>query len=183
MRFLIAGLTVTLLCSACGREDAKEPKVTAATAGIETVVHAEQGKVAVMTRNLPLAVCLEEQGSEVEVESPQCPSYILLALDYMIQECAAAGGALQPTAEPEAWTVDVDADGTSEVLVDLTQNYICYGAPSVSSCGSLGCPYFLYAQRGDAWVELGAVNADDAPQIEVLDGAAGAPATQRTHAL
>lgn len=179
MRFLITVLTVTLLFSACGSDGGKGSRDKAVTAGTEAAIQPDEGKVAVMTRNLPLDACLEEQNAEVEVETNQCPTFILLALDYMIQECTAGGGALQPMADPEAWTLDVDGDGKSEMLVDLTKNYICYGAPAVSSCGSLGCPHFLYAQRGDAWVELGAVNADDAPKIEVLDGPAGTPATLR----
>jgi hypothetical protein len=73
----------------------------------------------------------------------------------------------------------VDGDASAEILVDLRQNMDCQGAPGVFSCGSLGCPYFLYAKRGDGWVELGAINADDAPAIEVLPGPPGTPATLR----
>jgi len=47
---------------------------------------------------------------------------------------------------------------------DLTDE----AARGVFSCGSLGCPYPLYKKRGDTWIEFGAINADDAPGIEVL---------------
>lgn len=178
MRFLIAVLFAALLTSGCGQDRERAAKEAAKraedAAAIETL-----GTAAILSRNLPLAACLEEQTTDVEATASQCPTFILLALDFMIQECSAAGGTLKPAEEAEAWVLDVDGDGKTEKLVDLTRNYICYGAPSVSSCGSLGCPYFLYQQRGEAWVELGAVNADDAPSIEVLEGPAGSPAPLR----
>jgi hypothetical protein len=178
MRAIFCVLIGTLLFSACGQDAAKEPKATAAAA---TKAVREQAAVmtALRTRNLPLAACLDEQNAETETVSGQCPGFILLALDYMIQECTAGGGMLKPAEDPEAWSLDVDHDGKSEMLVDLTRNYICYGAPSVSSCGSGGCPHFLYSQRGESWIELGSVNADDAPKIEVFDGPAGTPAPLR----
>lgn len=178
MRAIFCVLIGTLFFSACGQDAAKEPKATAPAA---TSAVREQAAVtpALRTRNLPLAACLEEQNAEAETESSQCPGFILLALDYMIQECTTGGGMLQPAEDPVAWSLDVDHDGKSELLVDLNQNYICYGAPSVASCGSGGCPHFLYSQRGDASVELGSVDADDAPKIEVFYGPAGTPAALR----
>ena len=134
---------------------------------------------AVLRKNVDLASCLTQQSTDEETAISSCPTYVLQSLDYMQSECSAAGGALQAMPEAGIWSLDVDADGTTEVLVDLTQNFTCYGVPSVFSCGSLGCPYFLYSQRGDSWVELGAVNADDAPAIEVLSGKPGTPATLR----
>lgn len=178
MRAIFCVLIGTLLFSACGQDAAKEPKAPAAAATKAVREHAAV-TTALRTRDLPLAACLDEQSAATEIEASQCPGFILLALDYMVQECTSGGGMLQPAEDPEAWSLDVDHDGKSEMLVDLTQNYICYGAPSVSSCGSGGCPYFLYSQRGDAWIELGSVNADDAPKIEVFDGPAGTPAPLR----
>lgn len=179
IRLLALCLAASLALAACGGDkgadtpEAKAAKAKAAeAAGPATAT-------ATLTRNLPLTACLEEQATAVEVEGTQCPTYILLALDSMMQECMAAGGSLQPMEEPEAWALDVNADGQSEVLVDLSKNYICYGAPSVFSCGSLGCPHFLYTRRGDAWLEIGAINADDAPQVELLEAAKGDYATLR----
>jgi hypothetical protein len=96
---------------------------------------------------------------------------VLLPLDFLSQECALAGGSLRPVEQPVAWSLDVDGDVSNEILVDLRQNMDCQGAPGVFSCGSLGCPYFLYAKRGDGWVELAAINVDDAPAIAVLPAA------------
>ena len=137
------------------------------------------GVPAVLRKNIDLAPCLAEQSADAEAAVSSCPTYVLQSLDYMNRECSAAGGALQPMSEAGIWSLEVDGDTTSEVLIDLTQNFTCYGVPSVFSCGSLGCPYFLYSARGDSWVELGAVNADDAPGIEVLSSKAGTPATLR----
>jgi len=178
MRILFTALTAALLFSACGQDSGKAARDKAA-AETEAALEQAEGTAAVLSRNLPLAECLAEQTSETEVVTSQCPTFITLALDYMIQECTAAGGTLKPAEEAEAWMLDVEGDGKNEMLVDLTRNYICYGAPSVSSCGSLGCPYFLYSRRGDGWVEIGAVGADDAPRIEVLAAKAGTPAPLR----
>ena len=145
-----------------------------------TAAMAEQVTVAaVLNKNIDLAACLAEESSEPDATVAPCPTYVLQSLDYMVTECSRVGGALQPMEEAGVWSLDVDADTRQEVLVDLTQNFTCYGEPSVFSCGSLGCPYFIYSQRGDAWVELGAVNADDAPAIEALPTEAGTPATLR----
>jgi hypothetical protein len=179
MRAIFCILVGTLLFSACGQDAAKEPKAATTTAATKTLHEQAAVTPALRTRSLPLAACLEEQNAETESDASQCPGFILLALDYMIQECTAGGGMLKPAEDPAAWSLDVDHDGKSEMLVDLTQNYVCYGAPSVASCGSDGCPHFLYSQRGDAWVELGSVNAGDAPKIEVFDGPAGTPAALR----
>jgi hypothetical protein len=179
MRFLSLCLTACLAISACGRDagdespDAKAAKAKTAAAAGQVVATAERAAP------LPLAACLEELTSESVAETSQCPTYVLLVLDSMNQMCAAGGGALQPMENQEVWALDVNADGQSEVMVDLNKNYICYGAPSVLSCGSLGCPYFLYTRRGDAWVELGAINADDAPRIEVLASNPGTNAVLR----
>jgi hypothetical protein len=179
MRFLSLCLTACLALSACGGgEDPGTPEEKATKAQAAATA-APAAATATLTRNLPLAACLEEQTATTEVETSVCPTYVLLALDSMMQMCVAAGGTIQPAEEPEAWVLDVNSDGQSEVLVDINENFIGYGAPSVFSCGSLGCPYFLYAPRGEGWVEIGAINADDAPKIEALAAKAGAHATLR----
>jgi len=176
-RLLQIALCLALL-AACGREpDRAAPTSSEDEAATAT---AEQATVtAVLKRTMDLAACLAEPSADPDAQASQCPTYVLRSLAYMIGECSAVGGALQPIPEASYWSLDVDADGKSEVLIDLTQNFTCYGEPAVFSCGSLGCPYFLYAQRGEAWMEIGAVNAEDAPGIELLDATAGTPATLR----
>ena len=179
MRFLFTALIAALCFSGCGQDSGKAAKEEAAAATKAARLESELGTAAVLSRGLPLAECLAEHASETDVESSTCPTFILLAFDYLTEECTAAGGELKAAEEPEAWTLDVEGDGKDEMLVDLTRNFICYGAPSVFSCGSLGCPYFLYSRRGAGWVEIGAVSADDAPKIEVLAGEPGVPAPLR----
>ena len=181
MRFLFAALIAGLFFSACGQDpgNAATTEAKRIAAAKAEKVEAQLGTPAVLSHKLPLAECLAEQASETDATTPACPSFILLSLDYMIQECTSAGGTLQPVPEAQAWLLDVESDGRNEMLVDLTGNYVCQGAPSVSSCGSLGCPYFLYAPRGEGWAEIAAIAAEDAPKIEVLAGSAGGPATLR----
>lgn len=177
MRITVTFLFTCLLLAACGRDSG--PDSTGAADGDGTSAATVAASKAVPTIGLDLATCLADESADAEAELSSCPTYVQLSLDLMIDDCSRAGGALQPLAQSAAWLLDVDADSQAEVLVDLTQNFICHGQPSVFSCGSLGCPYFLYAQRGDGWAELGAVNADDAPALEVLTGPAGTPATLR----
>ncbi len=182
MKTLPARLFQIALClallSACGREPGRAAP-TSSDDEAATATSDQANVAAVLRRTIDLDACLAEQSSDPDAEASQCPTYVLRSLDYMIGECSAVGGALQPIPDASFWSLDVDADSKAEVLIDLTQNFTCYGMPSVFSCGSLGCPYFLYAQRGEAWVELGAVNAEDAPAIEVLGAPAGTPATLR----
>ncbi|HSC28198.1 MAG TPA: hypothetical protein VLD67_13045, partial [Vicinamibacterales bacterium] len=138
-----------------------------------------RGVRAVVSKNVNLAACLTEEELAPEQTAPTCPTYMLHSLDYMLQECSAGGGTLQTAPESAIWRLDTDWDGVDEVLLDPQQNLVCYGAPSVFSCGSIGCPYFLYATRGDSWTEIGAINADDAPGLEVMPGEPGKPATLR----
>jgi len=178
MRLTLFVPMAALALFACGDKEAGTQEDKAAKAQAAKIA-VPAASVATLTRNLPLAACLAEQTAETEVAQSECPTYILLALDSMVQMCVAAGGVIQPAEEPEAWVMDVNSDGQSEILVDINENFICYGAPSALSCGSLGCPYFLNAPRGEGWVEIGAINADDAPKIEVLAAKAGEHATLR----
>lgn len=177
MRLLISCLLTCLLAVACG--DA-EQKAAAAKAGkAKAVAEGPAGAPAVRTKRLDIASCFAEDLTDEESKSSRCPSFALLALDYMSSECSLAGGTLQPGPESIAWSLDVDGDASAEVLVDLTENLDCQGAPGVFSCGSLGCPFLLYKKRDDTWVELGAINADDAPGVAVLPAPDGSYATLR----
>lgn len=177
MRAFTALLACLLVLSACGRGSGDS---TAGSGDDSTNAKSERvAGTAVLKKDINLAACLTEE-SEDTATGGSCPTYILQSLDYMIQECARVGGTLEAMPESAAWALDVDGDSNPEVLLDLTQNFNCQGAPSVFSCGSLGCPYFLYTQSGDSWDELGAINADDAPGIDVLRSQAkDLPATLR----
>jgi len=180
MRWLGPILAALLALTACGRDSGSRSR-SEKEGGEETAAAAQVvGKKAVLGHDLDINACLTESVTVTDDAPATCPTYVLQSLDYMQQECTSVGGALQATELPEVWKLDADADGSDEVLIDLNENLICYGAPSVFACGSLGCPYFLYDQRTDkSWFELGAFNADDAPSIEVLPGEPGRFATLR----
>ena len=91
----------------------------------------------------------------------------------MSGQCTGSGGTLVARQPSKAWSLDVDGDASAEVLVDLIGNFDCEGVPGVFACGSTGCPFLLYKKREETWVELGAINADDAPAIEVLPAEEG----------
>jgi hypothetical protein len=177
MRLVVSCLSCALLLIACG----SDPDRAAGTQSGDRAAARDKGPAvpAVLNQTVDLSACLltESQGADAALGA--CPTYVLQSLDYMTTECRAAGGVLNAVPESSIWSLDVDADGKNEILIDLNQNFTCHGAPAVLACGSLGCPYFLYTQRGEAWVELGAVHADDGPGIEVLGGDPGTPATLR----
>jgi hypothetical protein len=121
--------------------------------------------------DIDLAACLRQARGETTAST--CPGYLLAGLPTMIEECAGVGGRLQAMEQSDAWSLDVDADGQAEILIDATQNFGCVGAASYFSCGSLGCPVTLYAKEKGGWQTLGSVTASDAPGIEVLPAPAG----------
>jgi hypothetical protein len=129
---------------------------------------------AVRKTDVDLAECVRVSRDEAGEDQERCPGFISEALPGVIGQCSGAGGELRPVDVPEIWSLDVDADGEPEYLIDFTGNYYCDGAPSVLSCGSLGCPSLLYAKRDDAWKVLAYVSGEDVPGIEVLAAPAGA---------
>jgi hypothetical protein len=166
MRFLVAMVVAAAMLAGCG-EDAQQDitRVKGKSAGAAA---GPAGVPATKTARLDFASCLAEDVADDEARATRCPSFALLSLDYMSGQCDASGGTLKARHPSEAWSLDVDGDASAEVLVDLIGNFDCEGAPGVFACGSTGCPFLLYKKRGETWVELGAINADEAPAIEVL---------------
>ena len=136
------------------------------------------GAPAVRTTRLDFAACLADDVADETVQS-RCPTFALLSLDYMSGQCVAHGGTLKARQPSEAWSLDVDGDASAEILVDLVGNFDCEGSPGAFACGTTGCPFLLYKKREDAWNEIGAINADDGPAIEVLPAEDGKFATLR----
>ena len=125
------------------------------------------GAPATLTTRLDFASCLAEDVADDAAQSSRCPSFALLSLDYMGSQCSANGGKLMARLPSQAWSLDVDGDASAEVLVDLVANFDCEGVPGTFACGTGGC-LSCSTRAGETWVELGAINADDAPAIEVL---------------
>lgn len=178
MRKFVILMAATLALASCGGD--AERDVTRTKRGKNAQV--EEGVVgapAVRTHRLDFAACLAEEMTDDAAQTSRCPSFALLSLDYMAGQCAAHGGTLKARQPSEAWSLDVDGDASAEVLVDLIGNFDCEGAPGAFACGSTGCPFLLYKKREDTWAEIGAINADDGPGIEVLPAAEGTFATLR----
>ena len=171
MRKLAVFLAVAAVClAACGRDAG--PDVTRAKRKDAQVAKVVAGAPAVRTSRLDFAACLADDVADETAQS-RCPSFALLSLDYMSSQCAAHGGTLKARQPSDAWSLDVDGDASAEILVDLVGNFDCEGVPGAFACGSTGCPYLLYKKREDAWAEIGAINADDAPAIQVMPGEEG----------
>lgn len=168
MRSFLILLTAAFCLTACGGESGQD--ITRTKRGKNAnAAAAVAGVPAVRTTRLDFAACLADD----ETAQARCPSFALLSLDYMSSQCAAHGGTLEARQPSEAWSLDVDGDASAEILVDLVGNFDCEGAPGAFACGSTGCPFLLYKKREDTWSEIGAINADDAPGIEVLPGEEG----------
>jgi hypothetical protein len=177
MRTLWAALGSAILLVACGDDAGRE---TSRTSGKKAAAATQvAGAPAQKTSRLDFASCLADDMADDEARATRCPSFALLSLDYMSNQCATSGGTLKARQPSVAWSLDVDGDASAEVLVDLIGNFDCEGAPGVFSCGSTGCPFLLNKKREDTWVELGAINADDAPGIEVLPADEGKYASLR----
>ena len=86
----------------------------------------------------------------------------------MLATCGEVGGRLSPAPSPSLSALDVNGDGEFELLYDPTENYGCVAAPSLFSCGSLGCPVFLFERRAGRWSAIGSLSAMDAPGVEIL---------------
>lgn len=178
MRRFITLLATACVLAGCGGDADRDVSRTKRGKGAE-VAEAVVGAPAVRTHRLDFAACLAEDMTEDAAQSSRCPSFALLSLDYMASQCAAHGGTLEARTPSESWSLDVDGDASAEVLVDLVGNFDCVGAPGAFACGSTGCPFLLYKKRDDTWAEIGAINADDGPGIEVLPAAEGTFATLR----
>jgi len=178
MRSFITWLAAACVLVACGG-DAERDVTRNRRDRSAQVADGIAGAPAVRTHRLDFAACLAEDMTDDAAQSSRCPSFALLSLDYMASQCAAHGGTLKARTPSEAWSLDVDGDASAEVLVDLVGNFDCEGAPGAFACGSTGCPFLLYKKRDDTWAEIGAINADDGPGIEVLPAPEGTFATLR----
>jgi hypothetical protein len=178
MRILFAWMTAILILAACGGGDERD-KTDARSDKSKAVAAGPIGAPATLTKRLDFASCLAEDFSDDAAQSSRCPSFALLSLDYMSGKCSSSGGTLKARQPSQAWSLDVDGDASAEVLVDLIANFDCEGAAGVFACGSTGCPFLLYKKREDTWIEIGAINADDAPAIHVLPAEEGHYATLR----
>jgi hypothetical protein len=178
MRTFLAILTAAAVLAGCGGDAGPGTTSTKGRAA-KAAATGPVGAPATLTHRLDFASCLAEDMTDDAAQSSRCPSFALLSLDYLGSQCSVSNGTLKARHPSEAWSLDVDGDASAEVLVDLVANFDCEGAPGAFACGSTGCPFLLYKKRGDSWAEIGAINADDAPGIEVLPAEEGKYAALR----
>jgi hypothetical protein len=118
--------------------------------------------------DVDLNACLGSARGGSALSEQNCPGYISASLPDMISTCEQVGGTLVANAQPALQSLDVNGDAKPEILIDLAENYLCDGAASVFSCGSLGCATTLFERRNGSWSAIGFLNALDAPAAEVL---------------
>jgi len=73
-----------------------------------------------------------------------------------------------PLAPANIWTLDLNGDHKKEYGLEYEGNVSCDGAPSVFSCGSLGCPVTLYENFQGGWRAIGQVSSGGIHAIELL---------------
>ena len=165
------GALIAAALAACGPDgkpaspgDGAAPAATAqsAAAAVDVV------SVAAPYSAIDLDACLRIARNEPAGSGDRCPGFISASLVDTIATCAEVGGELVPLPQPSVQALDVNGDGLSEFLYDVTENYYCDGAPSILSCGSRGCPVLLAEQRDGAWHTIGYFNPIDAVAVEVL---------------
>ncbi len=167
---LIAALLVGPLAACGGGADGAASAAGPATRPGEAKPIGAASSVALSLSEVDLAACLAVGAA---APAGECPGYLASEVAGLVETCAGVGGRLEAVPGAQAWSLDVDADGVAEILIDVTQAFGCVGAASVFSCGSLGCPVSLYAKDDGDWRIIGAVNASDAPGIEVLPAPPG----------
>lgn len=135
---------------------------------------------AVLASGLSPAHCVAALDAGTAPDAAVCPAFLMTAITNARAVCRDVGGTLAGAAEGAVWTLDVDRDGAPEFVYEEEGNVTCEGAFSVFSCGSLGCPKLVYANRGGEWREIAGIFFAYAPEhIAVLDAAPGTPAPLR----
>ncbi len=126
------------------------------------------GTVAAPYSNIDLGACLRIARGETAAAEDLCPGFIHASLVGSIEICSQVGGELVAMQQSSLQSLDVSGDGQAEFLFDFAENYQCDGAPSVFSCGSLGCPVLLTERRDGLWRTIGLLDAGDAVAAEAL---------------
>ena len=140
------------------------PEMPPAPPPVSSVAHPQP------VTSIDLAHCFAVASKKATPDEARCPAFISDAVVGGMQTCGEVGGKLIPAATPTVWALDVNSDGKMEYLFELGANVGCAGAPSIFSCGSLGCPVALYERRDGAWRIIGAVSEGAPDSLEILPG-------------
>lgn len=165
-------MLATLLLTACGSklDSDASPSAEATIASEAAEVAPTPAVIATATpfSAVDLAACLEIARGQREADEEICPGFISTSASEAMAVCKDVGGALVAAPQPSMQSLDVNGDGVPEYLYDFRENFGCDGAPSVFSCGSLGCPTVLYEKRDDAWFAIGAFRGYDSLHAELM---------------
>ena len=104
-----------------------------------------------------------------DADRAACPSFLMATASDASQLCRDAGGIVGPIESADIWRIDVNGDDRPEHAFAIDDVVYCEGAPSVFSCGSLGCPKALYGERDGAWRLLGSLSALSRDEIALAD--------------
>jgi hypothetical protein len=121
-----------------------------------------------LASNIEIAHCLNVLTKGIARKPAICPGFLVEPLKYALAACRDAGGHLVPVAPATVWTLDVNGDNKKEYSFELEGNVACDGAPSVFSCGSLGCPVTLYENFQGGWRAIGQFSSGGIQSLEFL---------------
>src|SRR5258705_1024337 len=79
---------------------------------------------------IDVGLCLKAMGHGSKKESARCPGFLRDALEEAERTCGDVHGELAAAAAARVWSIDVNADGHPEYLVNLEEIVECNGAPS-----------------------------------------------------
>jgi len=158
---------VTLTGAQACRSPAAPPAAPEMPSAPPPVSSAER---ALPVTSIDLAHCFAVASQKATPDEARCPAFISEAIMGGMQTCSEVGGQLIPQLAPTVWALDVNGDRKMEYLFELGGNVGCDGAPSIFSCGSLGCPVALYERRNGAWRIIGSVSEGAPDSLEILPG-------------
>jgi hypothetical protein len=159
-----------ILLAACSSGEG--PVEQGASVPASAASSAESASSAVSTASpyttIDLEACLADASGGTDAAESTCPGFARASLPDAIATCQEVGGKLLPAQQASLQSLDVNGDGQAEFIYNFNENFYCDGAPSVFSCGSLGCPIALFEKRGDTWAAIGSLGESDSIAVEVL---------------
>jgi len=108
---------------------------------------------------LDMDACFAAIAGGDDADEAVCPPFLLATAIDAGQICREAGGSIGPIEAADIWSIDVNGDERPEHAFALDEIVHCEGAPSLFSCGSLGCPKALYGERDGTWRLIGSLSA------------------------
>jgi hypothetical protein len=118
---------------------------------------------------IDMRACVAAVATSSGSNAAACPAFLFSTVTDAWQSCREAGGRLAPVEPASVWSFDLNGDSRPEHAFEIDDVVYCEQAWSLFSCGSLGCPKGLYAERDGAWQFIGSISASSRDAIEVTD--------------